>query len=191
MKILFFLLFLREICNEVIDLLEKHLIKEQVDKEDEMEVEAKVFHLKMKGDYHRYKAEFSRGNDRQEAVEASEKAYKEGYELAGSLKSTNPVRLGLALNYSVFYYEIQNSSEKACGLAKQAFDEAIDQLGDGVYKDSSLILQLLRDNLTVRDWWVGGRLGGRGGEQHVLLWLQYVWLCHFLVVQRMRNHGIN
>jgi 14-3-3 protein epsilon len=52
----------------------------------------------------------------------------------------------------VFYYEILNSPERACHLAKQAFDEAIaelDTLSEDSYKDSTLIMQLLRDNLTL------------------------------------------
>lgn len=60
--------------------------------------------------------------------------------------------MGLALNYSVFNYEILNSPEKACNLAKQAFDDAIaelDTLSEESYKDSTLIMQLLRDNLTL------------------------------------------
>merc|ERR1712007_408983 len=68
------------------------------------------------------------------------------------LDSTHPIRLGLALNFSVFYYEILNSPDRACALAKQAFDEAIaelDTLGEESYKDSTLIMQLLRDNLTL------------------------------------------
>ncbi|GAB2284170.1 14-3-3-like protein GF14-C, partial [Dionaea muscipula] len=68
------------------------------------------------------------------------------------LSSTHPIRLGLALNLSVFYYEIMNSPERACYLTKQAFDEAISELdtfSEESYKDSTLIMQLLRDNLTV------------------------------------------
>jgi len=60
--------------------------------------------------------------------------------------------LGLALNFSVFYYEIQNKPDEACKLAKEAFDCAIsdlDQLNEDSYKDSTLIMQLLRDNLTL------------------------------------------
>lgn len=37
-----------------------------------------------------------------------------------NLAPTHPIRLGLALNFSVFYYEILNSPERACTLAKQA-----------------------------------------------------------------------
>ena len=62
------------------------------------------------------------------------------------------LRLGLALNFSVFYYEILNSPDRACRLAKAAFDDAIaelDTLSEESYKDSTLIMQLLRDNLTL------------------------------------------
>merc|ERR1712216_1009994 len=109
---------LEDICSRILKLLDNNLIG------GARSGESKVFYLKMKGDYHRYLAEFK----------------------------TGPVRLGLALNFSVFYYEILNSPERACHLAKQAFDEAIaelDTLGEESYKDSTLIMQLLRDNLTL------------------------------------------
>ncbi|GKA38811.1 14-3-3-like protein GF14 iota [Tanacetum coccineum] len=82
------------------------------------------------------------------------------------LPSTHPIRLGLALNFSVFYYEIMNNSERACQLAKQAFDEAIselDSLSEESYKDSTLIMQLLRDNLTL---WTSD-LPDDGGDENV------------------------
>ena len=68
------------------------------------------------------------------------------------MKTTHPIRLGLALNYSVFYYEILNSPDHACKLAKGAFDNAIadlDNLEEDEYRDSATIMQLLRDNLTL------------------------------------------
>merc|ERR1739844_860265 len=58
------------------------------------------------------------------------------------LATTHPIRLGLALNFSVFYYEILNSPDRACLLAKAAFDDAIaelDTLSEESYKDSTLI----------------------------------------------------
>ena len=79
-------------------------------------------------------------------------AYKHASEISENLISTDPIRLGLALNYSVFHYEIRSKPSEACTLAKKAFDEAIvelDSLAEESYKDSTLIMQLLRDNLTL------------------------------------------
>ena len=74
----------------------------------------------MKGDYHRYKAEFATQDDRKEAAENSLVAYTKANDIAQSeLPPTHPIRLGLALNFSVFYYEILNTPERACRLAKQ------------------------------------------------------------------------
>lgn len=68
-----------------------------------------------KGDYHRYLAEFAVCNDRKEAAENSLVAYKAANDIAHTeLPSTHPIRLGLALNFSVFYYEILNSPDRAC-----------------------------------------------------------------------------
>jgi len=107
----------------------------------------------MKGDYYRYLAEFSTDDTLAQVSEKSSKAYEEASELAQKeLDSTNPIRLGLGLNYSVFNYEILRNPDKAIKLAKQAFEEAIaqiDTLDEDEYKDSTLIMQLLRDNLTL------------------------------------------
>ena len=114
--------------------------------------EAKVFFLKMKGDYFRYLGEFLSGDKRKNVITSAQESYKIASNEAESLKSTHPIRLGLALNYSVFYYEILNSPDHACKLAKLAFDNAIadlDGLEEEEYRDSATIMQLLRDNLTL------------------------------------------
>lgn len=138
---------LTNISNDVLSVLDKYLIPTA------STGESKVFYYKMKGDYHRYLAEFSQDEARVEAAESSLQAYTTATEIATTeLPPTHPIRLGLALNFSVFYYEIQNSPDKACHLAKQAFDDAIaelDTLSEESYKDSTLIMQLLRDNLTL------------------------------------------
>ena len=107
--------------------------------------------MSRKGDYHRYLAEFALGDKRKTSADKSLEAYKNATEVAQTdLAPTHPIRLGLALNFSVFYYEILNSPDQACHLAKQAFDDAIaelDTLSEESYKDSTLIMQLLRDNL--------------------------------------------
>lgn len=138
---------LDKICLEVLELLEKHLIPNVTNDE------SKVFYLKMKGDYHRYRAEYADEANKAEVIEQSQQAYTEAMDIAKEkMPSTHPNRLGLALNFSVFYYEILNTPEKACHLAKEAFDDAIaelDTLETESYKDSTLIMQLLRDNLTL------------------------------------------
>lgn len=110
-------------------------------------------HAHRKGDYYRYLAEFASGQDRKDAADHSLDAYKAASDIATTeLPPTHPIRLGLALNFSVFYYEIMSSPERACRLAKAAFDDAIaelDTLSEDSYKDSTLIMQLLRDNLTL------------------------------------------
>ena len=79
-----------------------------------------------KGDYHRYLAEFAIGDKRKTSADKSLEAYKAATEVAQTdLAPTHPIRLGLALNFSVFYYEILNAPDQACHLAKQAFDDAI------------------------------------------------------------------
>ena len=89
------------------------------------------------------------------SLDSSKGAYEEAHGCADEhMPPTHPIRLGLALNFSVFHYEIMNEPDKACELAKKAFDDAIaelDQLKEDSYKDSTLIMQLLRDNLTVSD----------------------------------------
>jgi len=166
---------LDEVCNTVLTLLKDHLIpdvqkrldecssSDDADKIEEItnNIESKVFYLKMEGDYHRYLAEVASGEKKKDIINDSEKAYDAAFEASsggcgndhvGAMQPTHPIRLGLALNFSVFYYEIRDNQTKACELAKKAFDDAIaelDTLSEDSYKDSTLIMQLLRDNLTL------------------------------------------
>jgi len=112
--------------------------------------ECQVFYLKMIGDYYRYLTE---AFPTDEYKRLCGKYYGDAMEIASdALEATHPTRLGLALNYSVCHYEILDQPKEACTLAKKAFDEAIeklDNLNDVSYRDSTLIMQLLRDNLTI------------------------------------------
>ncbi|KAK4787030.1 hypothetical protein SAY86_010863 [Trapa natans] len=138
---------LSSICSDIMVVLDRHLIPSA------STGESKVFFYKMKGDYYRYLAEFKTADEKKETADHSMKAYESASSIAeADLPPTHPIRLGLALNFSVFYYEILNSAERACHLARKAFDEAIselDTLNEESYKDSTLIMQLLRDNLTL------------------------------------------
>ncbi|KAG8052982.1 hypothetical protein GUJ93_ZPchr0001g32787 [Zizania palustris] len=138
---------LEKICRDVIEIIDKNIIPHSSG------AESLVFYYKMKGDYYRYLAEFKMGTEKIEVSELSLKAYETASKTAEKdLSPTNPCRLGLALNISVLYYEIMNSPEKACQLAKHAFDEAVselDSLSEESYKDSTMIMQLLRDNLSL------------------------------------------
>lgn len=116
--------------------------------------ESKIGLLKMKGDYLRSLAESSSSSSskKQIVVEASDQAYSEALEAAKvEIQPDHPLRLELALNYSTFCRETLQAPEKASMVAKEAFDDAISQLdtlSDESYKESTLVMQQLRDNLT-------------------------------------------
>ncbi|XP_021364787.1 14-3-3-like protein isoform X3 [Mizuhopecten yessoensis] len=139
---------LKQTCNKVLQVLKNILERQEL-----TSGESKVFYYKMKGDYFRYQAEITTEEERKQAAEDAMNAYKKSTEISEEeLPVTHPIRLGLALNFSVFYYEILNSPDQACITAKQSFDAAIkelDKLPEENYKDSTLIMQLLRDNLTL------------------------------------------
>lgn len=107
----------------------------------------------MKGDYYRYIAEYAQGDEHKKAADGALDSYNKASEIANSeLSTTHPIRLGLALNFSVFHYEVLNDPSKACTLAKTAFDEAIgdiERIQEDQYKDATTIMQLIRDNLTL------------------------------------------
>merc|ERR1739845_9249 len=149
---------LQKICDTILELLDKKLIPKTPSGE------SKVFYVKMKADYYRYIAEFTSGEKKDKASKDAKEAYAEATVVAEKdLVVTHPIRLGLALNYSVFLYEVQAKPDEACKMARTAFEDAIaelDNVAEDSYKDSTLIMQLLRDNLTL---WTSDQ---EGGEQN-------------------------
>merc|ERR1712086_447642 len=149
---------LRKICVDVLKLLDDHLIPcigsgSGGELTDADELEPKVFYLKMKADYYRYLADAATGNDELwvECAGNAEEAYQLATKAADGMAVTHPIRLGLALNFSAFLYEVQQKQTQACDIAKQAFGDAmseLDNLNEESYKDAVLFMQLLRDNLT-------------------------------------------
>ena len=143
---------LKDICGDILDLLDKRLIPGSNN-----DSEAKVFYYKMKADYRRYTAEFT--DDRDEVIGASLKAYEKASAIAESeLPTAHPIRLALALNFSVFCYEILKSPRKALETAETALNRAADDLGN--YQDSAFISKLIRNNLSL--W--NAELQEAGGE---------------------------
>ncbi|KAI6047216.1 14-3-3 domain-containing protein [Pisolithus marmoratus] len=141
---------LTEVCKDVIRLLDDRLLPIVAAEEET------VFYYKMKGDYFRYLAEFAHQQERGRFSDLSLAAYKFAYKHAlASLEPTHPTRLGLALNFAVYYHDVRKSPERACHLGKHAFDEAVacldhdDESSLQAMRDSMMILQLLRDDLVI------------------------------------------
>jgi len=131
-------------CQKIIDIVEKESLPKAGDDE------AKVFYLKMIGDYYRYTAETASGDKLSEVTESAMKYYQKATDAAKALKPYNSNKLGLALNFSVFYYELKNDSSKACTIAEEALNGArdeIDNMDNEEARDALSIIELLKENL--------------------------------------------
>ncbi len=138
---------IKDICNQIQMILDNNLIP-NCNKED---FESKVFYFKLKGDYHRYLAEISSDEEYENSCLNADKSYKTAYEISEKeLPIYSPIRLGLALNFSVFNYELMGKQEDGFIIAKLGFEEAIkviDDLDKSKVKDAILIIQILKENL--------------------------------------------
>ncbi|RKK63427.1 hypothetical protein BFJ68_g17653 [Fusarium oxysporum] len=149
---------IEEICRDVLDLLDQSLIP------NASTGESMALYYKMKGDYSRYLTEFVSGEKHNPAVISAYNAYKiAAYVAQAEFTAAHPLRLSLAVNFSVFYYRILNSRDRARYLAKHAFDDAkaeLDVLTKEPDDDSILLMQLLCINLTL---WASSDSGEREG----------------------------
>ena len=139
---------LETLCLKIIKNIDDFLLPKATDSE------AKVFYHKMKADYYRYIAENVEGEKKKTYSDSSMNSYQEAMDVSKDLNISNPIRLGLALNFSVFYYEVFNDHETACKIAKDTLDHARKELAnvdedDDEHKDAFSIINLLQENLNM------------------------------------------
>jgi len=106
----------------------------------------------MIGDYYRYVAESADASKLEEVKNGALVGYTEADKLSKSLNACNPIRLGLALNYSVFQYEVLNDHKRACELGEVALTEALEKIDDvdeETFRDAKSIIELLKENLSL------------------------------------------
>jgi 14-3-3 protein epsilon len=115
--------------------------------------ESKAFFLKMAGDYYRYIAESAQGDKLNEVKNGALEYYTQASEVSEKeLGACNPIRLGLALNFSVFYYEVMNNHKRACELGESALQSALDKIDEcdeETFRDAKSIIELLKENLSL------------------------------------------
>ena len=137
---------LQKNCQDIIDMIKVDAMKSGDD------IEGKAFFLKMVGDYYRYMAESAQDAVLEKARQGALSSYKEAETAGKDLPACNPIKLGLALNFSVFYYEVMQDSKLACQLAENALQDAmnkIDEVDEETFRDAKSIIELLKENLTL------------------------------------------
>ena len=133
-------------CKKVIKIVKDHSIPKAT------EAESKTFYLKMIGDYYRYIAETAKDKLLEEVTQGALDYYAKATTAAKDLKPYNSTRLGLALNFSVFHYEVKSDIPKACSLAEEALEHAkenIDNMDNEDARDALSIVELLKENLSL------------------------------------------
>merc|ERR1719480_609021 len=131
-------------CQKIIDMINNKVLAK------ECAGEAKAFFVKMVGDYYRYIAENAKGQLMEKVKQNALKAYNDANQI--TLPPCNPITLGLALNFSVFHYEVMKNHKAACELADAALQDAldkIDELEEDDFRDAKSIIELLKENLTL------------------------------------------
>ena len=131
-------------CENIISIVRTKVLSKPA------EDEPKAFFVKMVGDYYRYIAETAQGDKLEQVKQEALKAYDEANQV--TLPPCNPIRLGLALNFSVFYYEVMKDQKRACELAESALQQAldkIDEISEEDFRDAKSIIELLKENLTL------------------------------------------
>ena len=133
-------------CMKIVNVVKDDCLKLAADDE------SKAFFYKMIGDYYRYVAESAHDATLEEVKAGALQGYQQADGLSKGLNACNPIRLGLALNFSVFQYEVMNDHKKACELGEQALTEALEKIDDvdeETFRDAKSIIELLKENLSL------------------------------------------
>ena len=122
----------------------------------------KVFYRKILADYYRYKVEVAAEAQKSVLQAEAEKRYADAYSIAVSnLAVTDPLRLGLALNFGVFLYEIKGDRQAAIDTVQGAFEKALadlESVAEESYADTTKVMQILKDNVDL--WKSEADVGG-------------------------------
>uniref|UniRef100_A0AC34RA37 14-3-3 domain-containing protein n=1 Tax=Panagrolaimus sp. JU765 TaxID=591449 RepID=A0AC34RA37_9BILA len=156
---------LRDICNDVLELLDNYLIPNVSDKR------SYVFYLKMKGDYLGYLTEVATDKDRSDYVKECVATYEMA--MGVDLDLLEPLRFAVAYNFFLFYREILNAPDKACQLAKRVVDQidGVDGIGMNLHSGLHTLTIHILDALRLYVQWfktddqdAGGETGETGGN---------------------------
>jgi 14-3-3 protein epsilon len=134
-------------CLRIVGLVKEKCLKRAADSD------SRAFFLKMAGDYYRYVAESAHGAQLEEVKAGALEYYQQATgEAESNLGACNPIRLGLALNFSVFHYEVMNDHKQACVLGETALTSALEKIDDcdeETFRDAKSIIELLKENLSL------------------------------------------
>lgn len=102
---------------------------------------------------HAQLAFYLEGHERQSALKHATESFNKALELSGHLWSASPAVLRTKLEWSEFMYDFEGAAEKACRIAKEAFDSAIDNRVWEAFSEEEQaevipILKQIRSNLS-------------------------------------------
>jgi ferredoxin-thioredoxin reductase catalytic subunit len=137
--------FIKTTVEEIINIIDEKLYL------NAPTLQCKVQYTKMKADYYRYICECYTDDSILEEYKLKCKLYYElATNLALGLTKCDPIRLGVALNFSVFNFEILKNKDVAYQIVTESFDAALaemDTVDDQHYKSFSVLLQSLKEKM--------------------------------------------
>uniref|UniRef100_A0A7S0LFP5 14-3-3 domain-containing protein n=1 Tax=Coccolithus braarudii TaxID=221442 RepID=A0A7S0LFP5_9EUKA len=138
----------RHVAQRHVQLMEAVLFPNATTPED------RVWYQRMAIDAHQCLAEQADGDQQKlERGRNVESGYEACLRIAlEELHAAHPVRLGILLNASVWFYETKRDAQRGMQIAKEAFDacmQVVDGLDENERRDAQLIAQLIRDNLNM------------------------------------------